>query len=1151
MHIHSSPFARDLLTHAVDLLAPQPAAQAHPLQSRWVIQPGRLWEQALRRALADRGMAANLQFGSLRLTLERACRVWHAPVPLMTEEMLFRIVWRLLATNENEWDRIGLDHASPPRQWLRARGEDPSLDRLQLAQILRTVLDDHATHRPAEVLRWLDGACPATGDARWIARLARAVWDDPATPRPLALHLPGVIAQLHQHTEPRPECPAAIVAVLTGAQPAVYLHALGALARLTDVHLLVLATCERGLSDQTTTWRDVRHAWRQSGTDESLASFLETQQWWLPGSLQACWGQAGITLQQQLIDLETALADHTIAVTETATHHQPRGDHSALHILQDDIVHSRPVRTLAERAQPAQRASLRLLNAPAPLRELEGARDMIRHALQTDPTLEPSDILMILTDVEQYAPLLPAVFGAHTLSTHAPAPDQWPSIPWHLADRSLRIDNEHIAALMQLIELFQDRLTLPRLADCLNQPAIAQHLDLSRQDVQDIVAALDAAYFRWGWDRADRRSVDQPGQDDGRWTLDFALQRLATGFALPDAATDPVGVADGVTPLAWFEGLRAAPLARFMDWVHTAQAAQAAFVTDKPLTDTTDQTSAWTDWLLEWMPRLMATETTHANGAIWLQRIAARLADNDGIAAAPPTPTCSPRAFTWLLKEWVSEFEQTLPIGRGRGGMTIASPRMARALPARMLVVVGLSDGVWPRPDTTRPRGLLAQPAPGDRIRREDDKLTALEWICSARDQLVCTWTGRNPHRGEAVPPSVVIGELKDILDTTFSDPHFEETAQLHAFHPAHFGDRQPHASYDQIAAQAAQRLQQGPDPQIRDKHWTARPINAANLRLPDIEQFARDSTIPAHWTSATWPELAGVLVNFWHSPCRAYLRAAGIGQDNAYRLLPDREALEWDGLDQWFVRDQVLSTLLNTPEPDTALAALRRRLERAGHWLPGPAGLAAFEKVRTEVDQSIATATDTRDNHAPHAIIERLAAVDWQHGAVPRVWLYPGQIGAKQKLQAMIDQACLTCAAHEPVTVWLTGKSSKPDTLPPLTVEIATQRLQRWTRLALLGTAFPLPFFPAISEEYAGKQDLARCREQFEEGTYGGREPEQQSPAVRLAFRHLSPLDLHWPSNISAQPGLAEWAQHCGLTANEPLFTQLATILFPPGADT
>src|SRR5207237_4354553 len=45
-------------------------------------------------------------------------------------------------------------------------------------------------------------------------------------------------------------------------------------------------------------------------------------------------------------------------------------------------------------------------------RQVEVLRDAILHLLEQDPTLEPRDVIVMCPDIETFAPLIQAVFGA-------------------------------------------------------------------------------------------------------------------------------------------------------------------------------------------------------------------------------------------------------------------------------------------------------------------------------------------------------------------------------------------------------------------------------------------------------------------------------------------------------------------------------------------------------------------------------------------------------------------------------------------------------------------------------------------------------------------------------------------------------------------
>ncbi|HMO51359.1 MAG TPA: exodeoxyribonuclease V subunit gamma [Kiritimatiellia bacterium] len=1134
LNLHSSSSPRALLERAAEVLCVSGEAE-DPLAVRWVVQPGRLWERALRRRMADNGIAAGLVFGSLRLTLERAFRLAAPDAPLSDEQDLYLRLADLLLHHHDRLEAIGLSEDSAPARWMQRNREDPSLACLKLARMLAVILDDHATHRPRDVLRWLGGEAPTRGDEAWIAALARVLWRKTGNPRPLALWLGGWDRRVRRAAETGAGLPSTVLAVLTGAQPLIFLEALGALALWCPVHVLVMETCERGRSEQMTTWREVRRRWKDAGGGEPLRDFVARANWWLPASLQAYWGAAGIALQQELVDVEESVGALEVEVIEAPPPVAPRLPPGALGVLRDDVRTARAERTEADRPaiDPADR-SLALIDATSPLRELEGARDAIRDALEREPGLVPSDVLIILSDTTRYAPLLPAVFGPAASGAATYGPDGRPAIPWHLADRSLRADSDAVAAMMTLLDACSGRLTLPLLARVLAQPAVQARLAFSAEESAEMVEALHDAGFRWGVDQTERATAHQPGGDDGRWTLDFALRRLTAGFVQPDAQYDPVGKPPGVTPQPGFEGIASASLARLLLWVEDLAAARAAFQSPRPLSVRDGDTDCWVYWLRRWLPRLMQTGGERERQAVWLTRMVNTLeACGEHLDAGH---RFSPDAFRRLLDDAAAEVEVSLPIGQGGGGMTVASPRMARALPAAVVVVVGLADGAWPRAEASRPRGLLATYRPGDRMRRDDDRLITLEWLLAAERALIWTWPGRDPHTGEAVPPSVVVDELRDIADKTFAPgTRREQRLPMHGFDPRAFTGAFP--SPDAVAFRAARALarQRVIRSSTEQPPLTLAPPLADDPMTARWRGFVRDPVSAAVWDAEAWTGFGRAIIDFWESPAKAFLRARGILAPETFNALPEREALALDGLARWELRDTFLRGLVSGVPADAD--RLTRRWERAGALPPRGEDAVAIARDEAQAIWDKASGLDAGDG--VRLLLSDPRVPDAAHG----IWLTPGSLSAKALMKARMLQVLACVATGRAVSATLISHARYPKAASLPEPEAPVDRLRVLAAWMLVGRRAALPFFPEASRAWVEQGEDA-ARELFWEGTFGGT-PEAQAPHVWLAFRSVDPFAVRLPAFDAADPDAFARDLALGATNEDaPLFGVLAEMV-------
>ena len=93
-----------------------------------------------------------------------------------------------------------------------------------------------------------------------------------------------------------------------------------------------------------------------------------------------------------------------------------------------------------------------------------------------------------------------------------------------------------------------------------------------------------------------------------------------------------------------------------------------------------------------------------------------------------------------------------------------------RLLPFRVICVLGLNDGDFPRRDPAAGLSKLTaelgttQRRHGDRSTREDDRFLFLQLLASAQDVFYLSYLGADPRDGSAREPSVLVGELLDAV---------------------------------------------------------------------------------------------------------------------------------------------------------------------------------------------------------------------------------------------------------------------------------------------------------------------------------------------------------------------------------------------------
>ena len=107
------------------------------------------------------------------------------------------------------------------------------------------------------------------------------------------------------------------------------------------------------------------------------------------------------------------------------------------------------------------------------------------------------------------------------------------------------------------------------------------------------------------------------------------------------------------------------------------------------------------------------------------------------------------------------------------GHLTMCTLVPMRSVPHRVVCLLGLDDGAFPR--RTAPDGddiIERDPCVGDRDFRSEDRQLLLDAVLAATDHLVVTYCGRDERTNAVLPPAVPLGELLDVIDATATHRH-------------------------------------------------------------------------------------------------------------------------------------------------------------------------------------------------------------------------------------------------------------------------------------------------------------------------------------------------------------------------------------------
>jgi exodeoxyribonuclease V gamma subunit len=760
-----------------------------------------------------------------------------------------RLVWPLL----DQLPAVAATPAGEPlRQWLahRSGGHQLELATWQLGRAIADAFDDYALYRPELLGTWESGR---SVDSRGAALPDSLLWQpllylalrERLAVEPTGLRMERAVERLRRRASPAAAAQADQPLRLFGLSSLapVQVRLLQALSGHRAVELYLLTPCND-------LWQRCHDRRRQLRDALQLPLDLE----WLlaaPG-LEARFGRLGAEFQQLLEGSgEAQLGEERSGELffRPASRH-PGGETAAplLAQLQEQLGDPGGLRRLRRNEGDH---SLEFHACPGPLRQVEIVRDRVLQLMAADPSLQPRDILVMTPQVDRFAPLVASVFGDGDATGVA--------LPWRLTDRSQQSQAGIGRTLLALLRLGGERLTASALEAVFECRPLQQRFDLTPQEAGRLNGVLQRCGFRWGLDGAGRGG-------DPTHSLAWTIDRLLLGLVLPDQP----GLALG------------------SDAVATAPASGV---------DGLDLNGRWLH-LLTRLRHWLAVLARPGDVSTWAERLRQLLADlfGDGGESAWELPPLLAAIDGWQeaaehcplsLEAPVvaAVLDEALAIDSGRfghrsGSLTISALEPMRAIPHRVIVLMGLDAGDFPR-QASRPgfhlmerQRLLGDPQPADQ-----DRYVLLEALLSARDHLLISWSNRDDRSGETLPPA---GPVRQWLQWLESELGFAMVADLRVEHPAsplersNFQPRggRPAASCDRRRL-TTRRLLDGPQPDPPRGLALASPPAAGSLsgdedRFTDLGDWLRE-------------------------PQRQWLRQLGVRPREWQELLDDLEAIELD----------------------------------------------------------------------------------------------------------------------------------------------------------------------------------------------------------------------------------------------------------------
>ncbi|MFM8516625.1 MAG: exodeoxyribonuclease V subunit gamma, partial [Nevskiaceae bacterium] len=775
-------------------------------------------------------------------------------------------------------------HFAPVRHYLR---DGAALRRFELATRIAGLFDQYQIYRPDLLRGWESarsiGERPndrLTPDALpgelWQALLWRA----------LRAEFPGGISFVDLHAKIAALDEAQIIdAVLPerlrifgiNSLPPAFLDIFWKIAVRTRIDVYALSPTEKY-------WSDLRTEKQQLRSGEDLDDIQR-----MP--LAASLGRLGRDLLEQFI---------TKDFQQASEHFDVGSEHTALGRLQADLC---SLENRSGRSSCLDDGSLEVHCCHSRMREVEVLHDRLLTAFERDPTLRARDVLITAPDMNAYAPYVAAVFGA-------PESDAT-RIPYSIADQSSRSQLAIIDAFLRLLKLATSRFTTTEVMATLECEPLRRHFKLTDTDLERIRRWLIDCGVVWALDAEHRARLGFTA--DSEFSFAHGTATLLDGYAMNGTGPRLHGLR---LPYEDLEGDHLDSLERFL--VAIDEFSTLATSIDRPR-----RRRDWAQWLTDLALRLFAHVPAAAAEFRLLRQTLDELAGSDLAIEEPSTDELI--VPVEVVQAFLDSALTQLPVSGGflQGRVTFCSLKPMRAIPARVLGVLGLDDGEFPRRNSQLAFDLMAaRPRRGDRSARDDDRYMFFEALLGARQTLYLSYVGQSQRDAEVTAPSSVVVELLDYLGATEAIHHHA----LQAFSPRYFrpGVLQ---SFSQDNARAAEALRRGQS--------ESRPFFTSPLPEPETPTI-----------QLTPNELAAFLAHPARVLCQ---RRLGLRLTLDADVLPTHEPRVLDALQRYELQQSLLEETLHG---GTALAWPVARAR--GKVPPGPLGAQIETTLRDRIDELV-----------------------------------------------------------------------------------------------------------------------------------------------------------------------------------------------------
>ena len=714
---------------------------------------------------------------------------------------------------------------------------------------------------------------------------------------------------------------------------------------------------------------------------------------------------------------------------EAASHGDSGEKNNLLYILQQSVSQGRNNKN---HSYEEDDFSVTVHSCHSPFREVEVLRNFLIGRLNEDKNLKASDIIVMMKDVDRYAPFIHSIFGFGA--------DGY-NFEYSISDRHPSSDFDVWDLLNQFIEILPGKFTSREMISLSENVLIKKHFNFTDDDISLFRELIEGAGIRWGYDGEEKKEYGLSPVETNTWRMGF--DRLLLGYLMPGNSRE---LYQNILPVEALNSGTFENFGKFIDFIETSRNYRKAFSASRTF-------SEWKSIIQDFFKDMAGIPPDRLD---FIKNL-----DSGDISVNNKTEMFNIDIVSGEINNSFSE--KRFAYDFLSGGITFCSLTPMRSVPKKLIAVLGLDESSFPSADTNPSFDLIQKhPVRTDITRKNDDKRLFLEIILSAGEYLFLSYTGKDISNNREIRPSSVITQvLSEIKNTLIEKNDFRKIVfnhHLFQFHPDYFlkTAKSVYSSYSKNEYNKARSLLSDPEDE-----YSFLPLDYCRNH-----EEVHELSVPK-------------FIRYFVNPSEYYLKQMSIYPESEQTLLEEDEVFFPTSLENYNTMQEILKIYLSGGNTEESFANLHNILQGSGFIPHENAGKAYLNLKYSEMSEYLTFIKKMikPSERLPVSLnikLEKLNLIlnaNFQMHENELIFFRPASVKPKDLLSAWIYHLILSCPGEKEVRTSLIGlNKGKIEHMRFLPVSGSKNILRMLEKLYFEGLSRPLPFFLNTSHAYAAK---------------------------------------------------------------------------------